>query len=99
MTEWPDEGFRRQVRGYRREQVDEVVRVLQARVEAHDRAIAHLRGGDQPPAPAADVEPPTAEPPTVAVPTAGGSRVERAATSRAERPVPWRRSDLAAPAA
>ena len=89
----PDEGFRSQVRGYRREQVDEVVRVLEARVAAHDRAIAQLRGEDPAPPPArASVE---------EEPTPGTSRVERAADARAgaERPVPWRRTDLLAPAA
>ena len=44
MTAPLDDALRTQLRGYRREQVDEVIRVLEGRVAAHDRAIAHLRG-------------------------------------------------------
>ncbi len=91
---WPDDGFRRQVRGYRRSQVDEVVTVLEGRVAAHDRAIATLRG--EPPPPPPPPPPPAPEP----APEPGRTGVERAAQPReaAERPLPWRRSDLVAPA-
>ena len=91
---WPDDGFRRQVRGYRRDQVDEVVPVLEARVAAHDRAIAQLRG-----------EPPPPPPPPTAAAGGAGARAHPGRASRqprataAERPLPWRRSDLFAPAA
>ena len=93
---WPDDGFRRQVRGYRRSQVDEVVTVLEGRVAAHDRAIATLRGEPPPPPP----PPPAAPEPEAPEPEAGRTGVERAAQPReaAERPLPWRRSDLVAPA-
>ena len=48
----PD-GFAPQLRGYRMDQVDAVVDALEARIAAHDGAIATLRrGSGPPPAPA-----------------------------------------------
>ena len=106
MTAPLDDALHTQLRGYRREQVDEVIRVLEGRVAAHDRAIAHLRG---------EAHDPTLEHPDEA-PGLLGPRVTAAALApddasqtqpgRAGRdrsttepsPLLWRRSDLAAPA-
>lgn len=97
---WPDEAFRSQVRGYRRDQVDDVVRVLEARVAAHDRAIAQLRGEEPAPAPAPAVPAGAPSPDADAVHPAPVEGVPTpAARAGAERPVPWRRTDLVAPAA
>ncbi|HSF97830.1 MAG TPA: glycosyl transferase, partial [Ornithinibacter sp.] len=91
-----DDGFGSQVRGYRRAQVDEVVRILEDRVAAHDRAIAHLRGEEPPPPPPA---PRPATKPAPAPASATHADPDAAHPASAEPPMPWRRSDLVAPAA
>ncbi|HSO63544.1 MAG TPA: glycosyl transferase [Ornithinibacter sp.] len=108
---WPahaGEGFAAQVRGYRMDQVDAVVDALEARVAAHDRAIARRRGEARPDAPDA-----VAAGPRTSTGAAGGPRASAPgdgpasrrgaapgrAGSAAARPLPLRRSDLLAPAA
>lgn len=98
--------FRPQLRGYRMEQVDDVVDRLEARVREHDRTIAHLRGEDPPPPVTTD---PHVGPRPRALgeepPPEGGPAAARATTAAgrpapdAARPLPLRRSDLLPPLA
>ena len=86
-------GFAPQVRGYRMDQVDAVIDTLEARVAAHDRAIAARRGEPWADSPAL-AEQAGDDPPPRPGPAAG--RDEAPAVGR---PLPLRRSDLLAPAA
>lgn len=109
MTAPLDDALRTQLRGYRREQVDEVIRVLEGRVAAHDRAIAHLRGEAHDPMFEHPDEAPGLLGPRVtaaalAPDDASQTQPGRAGNTSRDRsttepsPLPWRRSDLAAPA-
>ncbi|HQG15915.1 MAG TPA: hypothetical protein PLU20_00385 [Ornithinibacter sp.] len=109
MTAPLDDALRTQLRGYRREQVDEVIRVLEGRVAAHDRAIAHLRGEAHDPMFEHPDEAPGFLGPRVtaaalAPDDASQTQPGRAGNTSRDRsttepsPLPWRRSDLAAPA-
>lgn len=112
MTSPLDDELRTQLRGYRREQVDEVIRVLEGRVAAHDRAIAHLRGEVEDPTRGSPVEAPESIGDPVAAtalalddvsqtstgPTGRAGHARRRQSTAEPRPLPWRRSDLAAPA-
>jgi hypothetical protein len=106
-----DPGFGAQLRGYRMDQVDAVVDVLEARLAAHDLEIARLRGEEAP-----QVVPPGPEPSTSAPSTSAPVHVESSsveeeppprpgpAAARDEapavgRPRPLHRSDLWAPLA
>ncbi|GAA4412005.1 glycosyl transferase [Fodinibacter luteus] len=93
----PGDGFASQLRGYRMDQVDTVVDVLEARLAEHDRDIARRRGDPRgaPAAGAAPVGPPPAEEPP---PPRPGPAALHEEVRAAGRPVPLRRSDLLAPA-
>ena len=109
MTAPLDDALRTQLRGYRREQVDEVIRVLEGRVAAHDRAIAHLRGEAHDPMFEHPDEAPGLLGPRVTAaalapddasqtqPGRAGNTIRDRSTTEPS-PLPWRRSDLAAPA-
>lgn len=94
-------GFTAQVRGYRMDQVDSVVDALEARVAAHDRAIALRRGLSWPDAPQAarPVDPAGDDPAGDDPPPRPRPAVGRVEVPAAGRPRPLRRSDLLAPAA
>ncbi|WP_377640884.1 hypothetical protein [Oryzobacter terrae] len=108
----PADGFAPQLRGYRMEQVDAVVDALEARVAAHDRSIAVLRGevpvaprsgpeDDAPPPPPPPAPPaaPTTVAPTTLAPTTVAPTTVAPAGARRPAPEPFRRSDLLAPLA
>lgn len=88
----PDEGFAVAFRGYRMDQVDEVVDRLEARLAEHDARLAALRGEAAPEAPVrpgrTGDEPPSPDP---------GPAAGRGADPVAGRPAPWRPADLLAP--
>ncbi|HEX6916603.1 MAG TPA: DivIVA domain-containing protein, partial [Phycicoccus sp.] len=88
----PDEGFALAFRGYRMDQVDEVVDRLEARLAEHDARLAALRGEAAPEAPVRPGRTGDEPPPPDPGPAAG-----RGADPVAGRPAPWRPADLLAP--
>ncbi|MBT9254020.1 DivIVA domain-containing protein [Phycicoccus sp. MAQZ13P-2] len=83
--------YRTAFRGYRTDQVDEVVDRLEARIAEREAELRVLRG-EAPPAPAAPTGPGEDEPPPRGRPAPGRDPV-------AGRPAPLRRTDLLAPLA
>ncbi|MBM6405129.1 glycosyl transferase [Phycicoccus sp. CSK15P-2] len=98
------DSFRTAVRGYRMDQVDEVVERLRTRIASHDVEIARLRGEEPAASAVALAEPQAPAPPTEGPVDAGDDppprdRPAAGTDPTAGDPAPWRAGDWLAPLA